>query len=159
MTTKRTYNPRLIKATWPYTVQEIAELLKVHKNAVTRWIAEGLVADCSSRPYLIRGKNLIDFIVGRQAKRRAKCGLGQFYCLKCRGPRDPYLGIVDLNFIKAGTVRLESICAECSTKVHKVQSASQLDKIRSHFHVQSIAGEHIYARTDPFLNRDLETNL
>jgi excisionase family DNA binding protein len=36
---------RLIKATWPYTVQEIAELFKIHKNAVLRWLREGLRAD------------------------------------------------------------------------------------------------------------------
>ena len=44
---KRRYNIRRVKATWPYTVQEIAELLGVHKNAVLRWLHDGLRADRS----------------------------------------------------------------------------------------------------------------
>ena len=52
---KHRYNLRLIKATWPYTVQEIAELFGVHKNAVLGWLKAGLKSDRSQRPFLVRG--------------------------------------------------------------------------------------------------------
>jgi len=37
---KRRYNVRRIKATWPYRVEEIADLFGIHKNAVLRWLGE-----------------------------------------------------------------------------------------------------------------------
>jgi hypothetical protein len=64
---KRTYNVRRIKATWPYTVQEIAELFRIHKNAVLRWLKDGLQANKDQRPFLIRGEELIRFLNARLA--------------------------------------------------------------------------------------------
>jgi hypothetical protein len=60
---KRRYNLPRIKATWPYTVQEVAELLCVHKNAVLRWLNDGLTEDRSQRPFLIRGTELREIVV------------------------------------------------------------------------------------------------
>jgi hypothetical protein len=63
---KRRYNVRRIKATWPYSVQEIATLFGIHKNAVLRWLKEGLQADRGQRPFLIRGDELTRFLTARQ---------------------------------------------------------------------------------------------
>jgi hypothetical protein len=68
---KRTYNVRRIKATWPYTVQEIAELFRIHKNAVLHWLKDGLQANKDQRPFLIRGEELIRFLNARQTARGA----------------------------------------------------------------------------------------
>jgi predicted DNA-binding protein YlxM (UPF0122 family) len=51
---KRIYNVGRIKATWPYSVQEIAELFGIHKNAVLRWIKDGMQANKDQRPFLTR---------------------------------------------------------------------------------------------------------
>src|SRR5262245_36614671 len=82
---KRTYNARRVKATWPYTVQEIAELFGIHKNAVLRWLQKGLEANKDQRPFLIRGEELIRFLNARQSRKRCKCAITEFYCFKCRG--------------------------------------------------------------------------
>jgi excisionase family DNA binding protein len=64
---KRRYNVRSIKATLPYTVQEVAKLLGIHKHAVLRWLKGGLYADRSQRPFLIRGDELARFLNERHS--------------------------------------------------------------------------------------------
>ena len=153
---KRRYNTRLIKQTWPYTVQEIAELFGIHKNAVLRWLKEGLVAHRDKRPFLIPGHELARFLDARQAKRRCKCRPTEFYCFKCRAAREPYLGIVDVVIENSFRLRLKSLCSVCSTAVSKVQRVRELAKIQSRFHVQQLAERHIPEAIGPSLNRDLK---
>jgi excisionase family DNA binding protein len=153
---KRVYNLRKIRATWPYTVQEIADLLGVHKNAVLRWFKEGLRANRDQRPYLIRGEGLIRFLSERQSRHRHKCSPTQFYCFRCRCPREPYLGIVDIVIENSRRLRLSALCSVCDTPVNKLQRVTDLPKIHARFHVQKIQGEHLIERIDPSLNSDLE---
>ena len=154
---RRTYNVRLIKATWPYTVQEIAGLLGIHKNAVLRWLKDGLQVNKDQRPFLIRGEELIQFLNARQTRKGCKCTATEFYCFKCRGPREAYLGIVDIAIESPTRLRVKSLCAICSTSINKVQNARDLPKIRNRFHVQQLTGERILDRALASLNSDLET--
>lgn len=153
---KRTYNLRLIKATWPYTVQEIAALFAVHKNAVLRWLKEGLHANKDKRPFLIRGDELIRFLSARQQSRKRKCSLTEFFCFKCRAPREAYLGIADVVIESPSRFRVKALCAVCSTAVNKVQGVKKLQKIQSIFHVQQLAGLHLIECVDASVNCDLE---
>jgi len=153
---KRTYNLRRIKATWPYTVQEIARLFGLHKNAVLRWLNEGLQADRDGRPFLIRGDELIRFLSERQKSRKRKCGPTEFYCFKCRAPREAFLGIADVSIENASRLRLKSICATCSTPVSKVQSTKNFERIEKSFHIQKLEGPHLIERNEASVNSDLE---
>ena len=85
---KRNYDLRGIKATWPYSVTEITELLGVHKNTVFQWIKDGLMADKSKRLWLVRGDELARFLSARQASKKRKCRLTEFPCFKCRDRRE-----------------------------------------------------------------------
>ncbi len=152
---KRRYNVRAIKATWPYTVQEIAELLGVHKNAVLRWLKDGLGVDRSQRPFLIRGDEVIRFLKRRQDGRRCKCRPEEFFCFRCRVPREACLGIADIVIESPTRLRLQALCAVCETPVNKVQNVGELSKIRNRFHVQQLAGEHLIEPPGPRLNGDL----
>jgi len=153
---RRTYNVRWIKATWPYTVQEIADLLDVHKNAVLRWVKSGLAADRSRRPLLIRGNALAQFLRERQSAKRRRCKPNEFYCFCCRVPRAAYLDIVDIVIENSPLLRLRGLCSVCDTPVNKLQRVTDLAKIRESFNVQQLAGEHLIERAGPDLNRDFE---
>ena len=153
---KRTYNVRLIKATWPYSVQEIAALYGLHKNAVLRWLKEGLQPNGDKRPHLIRGEELARFLTARQKGRKRKCSVREFYCFKCRAPREAYLGIADIVFLSPTRFRVKALCAVCSTPVNKVQGIASLQQIQKFFHVQQLTGEHLMASGDPSVNSDLE---
>jgi hypothetical protein len=140
---KRVYNLRKIRATWPYTAQEIADLFGVHKNAVLR-------------PYLIRGDELIRFLSARQSRHRHKCSPTQFYCFKCRCVREPYLGIVDIVIENSRSLRLSALCSVCGTSLNKLQRVADLPEIHPRFHVQKIQGEHLIERAVPGLDSDLK---
>lgn len=155
---KRTYNLRSIKLTWPYSVQEAAAHFSIHKNAVLRWLTEGLSANSDRRPYLIRGSELKRFLEERQRSKRQKCATTEFFCFKCRVPREPYGRIVDLLIESPTRLRMTAICTVCDTAMNKAQSVKSLAKIRSTFHVQQLHGEHIVECSDPSVNRDLEDN-
>jgi hypothetical protein len=153
---RRTYNVRLIKRTWPYSVQEIASLFRVHKNAVLRWLEEGLRANTDKRPYLIRGDELARFLSARQKGRKHECAAHQFFCFKCRAPREAYMGIVDIAIRSPTRFNIKSVCAECGIAMNKAQGIRNLQKMLASFHVQQLTGEHLLARTDPSVNSDLE---
>ena len=153
---KRAYNVRLIKATWPYTVQEIAALLKVHKNAVLRWLNQGLQANRDKRPFLIRGDELIRFLTVRKHRNKHECNVTEFFCFKCRSPREAYLGIADVVIESPTRFRVKALCVLCGTAVNKMQGIKKLQKIQSVFHVQQLAGQHLIECISPSVNSDLE---
>jgi excisionase family DNA binding protein len=153
---KRTYDLRQIKATWPYTVPEAAKALGVHKNAVTRWLKEGLQANRDQRPYLIRGDALAQFLLARQKSRRQKCASDEFFCFKCRVPRKVYENIIDIEFVSPSRFRMKGICEVCSTTLNKMQGTRKLPKIQKAFHVQQLAGQHLIEGASPNLNSDKE---
>jgi len=153
---KRKYNLRLIKATWPYTVQDIAALLGVHKNAVGRWMREGLCADRQQRPFLIRGDELARFLGSKQTRRKAKCGPTQFYCFKCRAARDASSSRATLQSQTAGRVWLKANCDHCGTRMNKVLGAERLHKIRSQLTISMPESKHITECGVASVNGDLE---
>lgn len=153
---KRTYNTRLIKATWPYTVQEIASLFKIHKNAPLRWLKEGLQVNGDGRPYLIRGDELIRFLKARQQSKKQHCKPNEFFCFKCRVPREAYLNIADINIESPHRFRVKALCAVCATNVSKVQNIQKLAEIRTRFHVQQLEGQHLIERDEPSMSSDSE---
>ena len=116
------------KATWPYSVQEIAELLYSQKRRA-RWLQDGLQAR-DQRPFLIRGAELARFLTARQTSKRRKCSTTEFYCFKCRDAREAYLRIADVAIESPTRLRVKALCAVCSTPINKVQSIRDLEKIQ-----------------------------
>jgi hypothetical protein len=153
---KRRYNTRRIKATWPYAVQEIADLFGIHKNAVLRWLRDGLHADRSQRPFLIRGDELVRFLTQRQNGRQRRCAPGEFFCFKCRAPREACLGMADIAIESPTRLRVKALCGVCDTAITKVQSVRDLPSIRERFNVQQLTGEHLLECVGANLNSDLE---
>jgi hypothetical protein len=152
----RTYNLRLIKMTWPYTVQEVAAMFGVHKNAVLRWLKEGLQANKDKRPFLIRGDELSRFLSHRKLVRKQRCSWSQCFCFKCRAPREAYLGMVDVWIESSSRFRLKALCEECSTPMNKVQPIANLPRIQKSLHVQQLEERHLKGFAPASLNSDLE---
>lgn len=154
MATKRTYNTRRIKATLAYTVQEIAELFGLHKNAVLHWLKGGLKANPDGRPYLIRGDEIIRFLNDRQQSKKQRCALDQFFCFKCRALRTAYEGIADLTIETPTRFRIKGLCVVCGTPVNKVQGVKNLAEIESCFHIQQREDLRIREGVNSSVNSD-----
>lgn len=145
----RTYCVQRIKATYPYAVPEIAKLLGVHKNAVLRWLKQGLEADHSSRPALVRGEELIRFLTERQQARRRKCSLSEFFCFKCRTQREALPGTASVVLSANNRLRVTAQCFHCCTAINKVQSVQTWPKIRAAFNFEQLPAQHLRERAAP----------
>ena len=152
----RKYNLRRIKATWPYTIQDVASLLDVHKNAVGHWLRKGLHANRQQRPFLIRGDELIRFLSARRKNRRTKCSLIQLYCFKCRAARNPAAGRADLCVLPIRRFRLSALCSDCGTRMNKILGIKRLQQIQSGLFIVELQGDHLIECSEPSVNGDLE---
>lgn len=82
---KRTYNIGNIRKKYLYTYEEICDLFKIDVSTLRRWIRKGLQAiNKNSRPVLIYGKDIYDFLNKRQKKRRVRLKSGEFFCTHCQ---------------------------------------------------------------------------
>jgi len=86
---KKTFNPRLIRARRSYSFAQIAdEVYGIHPRTVQRWRQEGLpVLDETSRPFLVMGAALQNFLRERQKRRKHPLKPGEFFCSTCRCAR------------------------------------------------------------------------
>ncbi len=153
---RRRYNTRLIKATQPYRIPAAAKLLDVHKNAISRWIKDGLKIIDAHKPYLIRGSDLIAYLDAKQSARRTPCPPGAFYCLRCRAPRWPLGGMVDIIPRTAKAANLRALCEACEATMHRITSTQKLDDIRRRYVTQTLAPKRMGNPADPRLNGDLK---
>lgn len=84
----RTHNGRLLKAKRAYSFADIAEKLETHVRTVQVWHKEGLkILEDHTRPFLVMGQDLRDFLKARLRSRKKPLKIGEFYCPRCREPR------------------------------------------------------------------------
>jgi hypothetical protein len=88
-------NHRLVKLYRTYSVEELATLFKVHPNTVRAWRQAGLTTIDEVKPMLFLGAHVAIFLRQRKLSGKRPCKPGQIYCLPCRAPKIPALGIAD----------------------------------------------------------------
>lgn len=120
----RRHNPRIAKTMRCYTIFEAADLYGVHRQTIRNWLADGLSALDTHRPILIHGKELNRFHQARRLVEKQSCGPGEMFCLGCRGPRRPALGMVEYTPIRPNLGTVSAICPTCENVItQKVNSA------------------------------------
>ena len=138
MSRNRRADWRRIKAKYSYTIEEAARALSVHRNAVRNWIRAGyLPVMDTSRPHLILGAVLIEFLKGKRIALKRKCGRGELYCLKCRAPRKPVPDLIEQCPMPSGRTRIVAICSICETLMHRFVADRNLAAALSEFEVHS----------------------
>ncbi len=132
---------RRIKSKYSYTVEEAARALNLHRNTVRNWVRRGgLPAMTGSRPHLILGAVLIEFLKGRRLAAKRTCGLGEFYCLKCRAPRKPVAELIEHRPMASGRTQIVGICSTCERLMHRFVANRNLEASLREFGVQSGPG-------------------
>lgn len=150
-------NPYGIKLHRPYTVDEAARLLEVHKHTVRNWIKEGLPTADGLRPIIVEGRALRKFLLDRRKAAQRPSRPGTIYCFKCRQPRPPAFGMVEFKFRTSTAGTLIALCEVCSTAMHRAARYSAIAEIMPGLTVQiTKAGARIMGRTQPFPNCDLK---
>ena len=86
---------RHIKAHRSYTIEQAADCVGVSPQTIRRWGKDGLRIMSSTRPHLILGADLRDWIKGANAPKREPMPVGVFRCFGCKRIEAPALGAVD----------------------------------------------------------------
>ncbi len=118
-----------------YTFNEIANELGIHVRTVQMWHKRGLkTADNNSRPYLVKGSDLIRYIDKRKKSRRCRLRDNEMYCLACKSARVPSpatVSIVDTGYILGNgypQYRRRGACSVCGNKINRLVTQTQLIK-------------------------------
>jgi excisionase family DNA binding protein len=138
MSRNRRADWRRIKGKYSYTVEEAARALNLHRNTVRHWVRRGgLSAMTASRPHLILGAVLVEFLKARRLAVKRKCGLGELYCLKCRAPRKPVAELIEHRPMASGRIRIVAICSTCEGLMHRFVANRNLEASLREFGVLS----------------------
>lgn len=121
----RRYDWRRVRKHRVYTTEEAARALGVCKESVRRWMDGGLPAVRDSRPYLIRGADLITYLRKRRTP-KVRCGLGEAYCVACRKASRPMPGSGEVQLDGRGRPFLKGHCDACGTGMRRALKASDI---------------------------------
>jgi hypothetical protein len=156
---KRHPNPRRIKRLRLYTVEELADVLELHKNTVRIWQKKlGLEPIDGRRPALFRGIDVIGFLQSRRSMSKRSCGPGELYCFKCRTPKIPAGQMADLVVERPSNGCLVGICPTCNTMLYRRINPSRIASFRGVLEIRiETAPTHIVDRDDTKLNSDSNT--
>lgn len=133
---RRRPNYRLVKRHRSYSVEEIARLLRVHKNTVRAWLRQDLPTIDGRRPTLVHGPDPIHFLKNRRQVGKRPCGPDELFCVKCRWPRVPAGRIVDFIPLSATSGNLQGICPDCDSLIHRRVSRTSLDEVAAGLAIQ-----------------------
>jgi hypothetical protein len=153
---KRTYNTRLIKRSRSYLLQEIADLYKLHLNAIHGWVKAGLLCIDTQKPRRVHGNDLATFLNARQSTRKRVCQPTEIYCCKCRKPQPVWENAVDFIIRNTKQLNITGLCAVCHARTFRGGSVKKMPEYQKIFNMQTIQGEHLIACDNPPVNCELE---
>lgn len=154
---KRLPNPRLAKIHRNYTVEEVASRYKVHRNTVRRWIRQGLPTCDARRPLLILGADLSAFLTRKRTQNKRPCKPGEIYCVRCRVPRSPALGMAEYQPLTPTGGNLIALCPACEGMIYRRVNFSKLGLLRGNLDITlPEALRHIDESCQPSVNSDFK---
>ena len=131
-------------------------LFQVHKNTVRAWLKTGLQPVDNRRPMLILGLQLSSFLHARRKHRRQRCRPGQFYCMRCRAPKNSAARSAEYLPITSIWGNLRGTCSDCGTRMYRRVSLQKIPLLAGILQVALPQGQHRIADTAcPSLNCDL----
>jgi excisionase family DNA binding protein len=155
---QRLPNPRRAKIHRNYTVQEMAQLFAVHRNTVRQWIKQGLPVCDDRRPALIVGSELVAFLTRKRNQNKRPCKPGEIYCVRCRTPQSPALGMADYEPLTATGGNLIGLCPTCSGMMYRRVNLARLATAAGNLEVRFTRGQERLSESDsPSVNSDFKT--
>lgn len=152
---RRRYNPRRVRLSMSYSVQEISALYGLHKNAVRNWIRDGLPTIDAQKPRMVHGSELVAYLTQKQAKWKRTCKPDEFFCFKCRMPRRSWANVADITIRNDSKLDICGLCETCSTEMHRAGSVKKLAEYQKTFVIQEMRDERITASPSPVARCDI----
>lgn len=120
----RRYSTRGLSKDRTYTLKMAARTIGSSEATIRKYAKQGLRVIRDSRPYLVRGADLIEFLQKREAANRNEMAGGQFFCMTCKAPRSAVQASITFEAYSALTGRLSGLCGACGGKVGRFCKAS-----------------------------------
>ncbi|GLQ26255.1 helix-turn-helix domain-containing protein [Sulfitobacter pacificus] len=130
-------NPMAVKANATYDVFEAAQALKVTPATIRNWIKDGMEAMTSSKPHLILGSAIREYLHTRYAAARRPLGADQLYCPSCGKGQKPLERQVTQSAITAKTDILKGACSRCGGTATRMISHQQRQEFAATFHISA----------------------
>lgn len=118
-------NPMSVKANATYDVLEAARALNVTPATIRNWIKDGLEAMTSSKPYLILGSAIREYLRAKYAAARRPLTVDELFCPSCGKGRKPLNLLVSQSQITSNTDLLRGICEHCGCTATRMISHEQ----------------------------------
>ena len=141
--------PTAVKVHYSYSVRELARCCGVHPHTIRNWQDKGLEPIDTARPVLFQGATVRAFLSRRKANRKRPCPPGTIFCLRCREPRRPALGMVEYRPLKPASGDLCAICETCEGVMHRRVRKVDLGKIMPCLSDQSRTASNAYVGAPP----------
>ena len=123
------YKYNLIKKNRSYEVNEAADIVGVTPQTIRVWHERGLRYLDETRPMMIRGEDLREFVKGLAAPKNPPMALGEFRCVKCQARRMPLGMMADYLPDNDKSGRLAAICPVCDRPLNLFYQASKLPEL------------------------------
>lgn len=148
-------DPRRAKKHRCFSVNELADVLGVHKHTLRGWLKKGLPAIDGAKPTLIHGGAFQEWWAMQRKAAKRPCQPGQMYCFKCKATKAPALGMVEFAATNATTGNLKAFCETCETVMHRRARLTDISAKMPGMDVQiTQAASRIVERAHPCPNCD-----
>lgn len=101
-----------------------------------QWIKQGLLVCDERRPILILGGELAAFLTRKRARNKRPCKPGEIYCVCCRVPQSPALGMADYEPLTATGGSLIGLCPQCGRAIYRRVSLARLAEAKGNLEVK-----------------------
>ena len=119
---------RGVKLHRSYRIDQLAEIVEVTTGTVRKWSKAGLPVITDKRPFLILGRDFLNFHAERLRKRRHPLGEFDMFCLRCKKPSEPKPGLVDYELTDANRHQVMALCPRCEGFMRRIVSTGELGK-------------------------------
>ncbi|MBO9420317.1 helix-turn-helix domain-containing protein [Labrenzia sp. R4_2] len=117
-----------VKSNRSYSVDEAAEIVGVTVQTIRAWLKQGLRCLNASRPTLILGADLKDFLKERTAKNALTLSVGEFKCFRCKAPKTPAFNLATYHPFCASQGRLQAFCPTCEGPMSRIVGSADLPR-------------------------------
>lgn len=126
----RRYSTHGIAKDRVYDVQTAARIIGVSIGTFRKFPARGLKLVSTTRPILVRGEHLIEFLKEQAGANKQPCRPEQFFCMSCKAPRDALGRTADYIPNNTHTGRLQALCSVCESTVSKFSNPAKVRALK-----------------------------
>ena len=153
----RRHSARRVKRLHTYNVLEAAKFTGATPGTVRHWHKHGLEAVKDLWPLIFRGADIIAFLKQRSAARKQRCGPGRIYCLRCKAPQAPALGMAEYVPDTPKRGALAGICPGCEGLMFRRTSPANLKAAAGNLNVSIQCAESRLGNThEPYSNHHFD---